>query len=321
MAVSNKAQIGTITETTYGTPVTVTKFYDFITESLDWTQERMESGSLRAQTRTISTDNWALGQISVEGDIEMELRPKGFGFWWQQAIGAVTTTQPDLAGNPLVYKHTFVPADLPVAFTCQVGKPDLADTVRVFTYHGCRINEWSLECAVGEFAKTTWSVLGEDVDVATALATATYATSNKAMRFVDATATYAGSAVDVKSVSLSGSNNLADDRYFLGSALRKQPLENALREYTGELEMEFNGLTQFNSFVAGDEIAVVLIFQGATISSTYKFETRITMNVRLEGETPKLGGPEVVAQPLQFKVVNNGTTSIKVEYQTTDVTV
>lgn len=321
MAVSDKAQVGVVNESVYGTPVTVTKFYDFTSESMTREQERMESASLRAQSRVITTDNWALGAVNVSGDIEMELRPKGHGFWWQHAIGTVVTSQPSAGPNPTVYLHTFVPAALPTSFTLQVNKPDVTDTNQVFTYHGCRISEWSLDCGVGDFAHMTMSMIGEDEDTATGLAVASYPSANKALTWVQGTITVAGGATDIKSVSLKGANNLTDDRYFLGNVLRKQPLENALREYTGTFETEFSGLTNYNRFIAGTEAEIVLLFRGLLISTTYYYETKITLNVRFDGETPKVGGPEIVMQTLPFKVVNNGTTSIKVEYQTTDVTI
>jgi len=321
MATSDKAQVGAVTETVYGTPVVVTKFFDFTGESMMREQERMESASLRAQSRIITTDNWALGAINVAGDVEMELRPKGHGFWWNHAIGGLVTTQPNAGPDPTVYKHTFTPNDLPLSFTLQISKPDIANVAQPFTYHGCRISEWSLECGVGDFAHMTMSILGEDEDNSTGLAVASYPTANKALTWVQGTITVAGGATDIKSVSLKAANNLADDRYFLGRVLRSQPLENALREVTGTFEVEFNGLTNYNRFIAGTEAAIVLLFQGLTISGIYKFETKITMNVRFDGETPKVGGPEIVPQNLPFKVVNDGTTSIKVEYQTTDVTV
>jgi hypothetical protein len=320
MAVSDKAQLGVINETVYGTPVVVTKFYDYTSESMMREQERMESESLRGG-RHISTDNWAMGAVNVSGDLEMELRPKGHGFWWNHAIGGLVTSQPSAGPDPTVYKHTFTPGTLPTSFTLQLAKPDLANTAQPFTYHGCRITEWQLECGVGDFAHLTMSILGEDEDNSTALAVASYATGNKAMTWVQGTITVAAVATDIKSVSLKASNNLADDRYFLGSVLRKQPLENGLREVTGTFETEFNGLTNYNRFIAGTEATVVLLFQGDIISTTLHYETKITMNVRFDGETPQVGGPEIVPQSLPFKVIDNGTTSIKVEYQTTDVTV
>jgi len=321
MAVSNKAQIGAVNESTYGTLVTVTKFFDFVSEGLKREQERMESASLRAQYRVVSSDNWALGAINVKGDVEMEARPKGQGFWWAHSIGTPVTSQPDAPGNPTVYLHTFTPSDLPTSFSLQVGRPDIGDTVRAFTYSGCRITEWSFDCSVNEFAKVKMSILGRDEDTATALATASYPTNNKPLRFVEGTVTIGGSATDVKSVSLKGTNALADDRYFLGSALRKQPLENALREYTGTLDTEFTDLTNYNRFVSGSEATVALLFQGPLITGTYYYQTKLTMNVRFEGETPNIGGPEIMMESIPFKVVDNGTLSLKLEYQTTDTTV
>jgi len=320
MAVSDKAQLGAKTETTYGTAVVVDKFFDYVSESAAFEQTRIESSSLRAQSRVITTDNWALGKQAIAGDFDMELRPKGHAFWLAHAIGAAVSTQPDAAGNPTVYKHTITPAALPQSFTLQLAKPDIADVATPFTYGGCRISEWELSCGIDEFAHLKFGFLGQTEATATALAVASYPTGNKPYTFVQGTVTIAGSAADVKSLSLKGSNNLTDDRYFLGSALRKRPEENALREYTGTFDSEFSGLTQYNRFVSGAEAAIVLLFQGATISTTYKYECKVTLNVRFDGETPKVGGPEIVGQPIPFKVINDGTTSIKIEYQSTDIT-
>lgn len=312
------AQLGTAEETTYGTPVTVDRFYEFRDESLKLEIERIESSALRSGSRVLRSDRWAAGQKSVSGDITMELANKSFGRWFKHMFGGVVTSQPDAAGNPTVYLHTFTPGDIPVGQTIQVGRPDVGGTVRAFTYHGCKVSEWTLECAVGDIATLKATILGEDEDTATALASVSYPSSLTLMTFVQGTLTIGGSAADVKSASVQGNNGLADDRYFLGSQLRKNPLEAAMREYTGQFEAEFESLTHYNRFTGGTEAQIVLLFQGATISTTYKFETKVTANVRFDGETPNVGGAEIVGQNLPFKVVDNGTTSIKVEYQTVD---
>jgi hypothetical protein len=320
MAVSNKAQFGAKTEAAYGTPVVVDKFFDYTSESSSREQTRIESSSLRAQTRVITTDNWALGKIAVSGDWDMELRPKGHAFWLAHAIGTAVTSQPSAGPDPTVYLHTITPAALPMSFTGQWSKPDVSDVAQPFTYGGCRISEWELSCAVDEFARLKMSWIGQQESTVTALAVASYPVGNKPYTFVQGTVTVASVATDVKSLSVKGSNNLTDDRYFIGNPLRKRPEENALREYTGTFEAEFDGLTAYNRFVTGTEASVVLLFEGATISSTYKYQCKITMNVRFDGETPKVGGPEIVMAPMPFKVINDGTTSIKIEYQTTDAT-
>jgi hypothetical protein len=312
------AQLGTVDEVTYGTPVTVDRFFEFRDESLKLDIERIESTALRSGSRVLRSDRWAAGQKSVTGDITMELANKSFGRWFKHMFGGVASAQPDSVGNPTVWLHTFTPGDIPVGQTIQVGRPDTGGTVRPFTYHGCKVSEWTLECSVGEIATVQTSILGEDEDTATALASVSYPSSLALMTFVQGTLTIGGSAADVKSASVQGNNGLAEDRYFLGSQLRKNPLEAAMREYTGTFEAEFESLTAYNRFVNGTEAEIVLLFQGATISTTYKYETKVTANVRFDGETPNVSGPEIVAQTMPFKVVDNGTTSIKVEYQTTD---
>ncbi|MCP3805374.1 phage tail tube protein [Allokutzneria sp. A3M-2-11 16] len=314
------AQIGCAEESTYGTPVTVDRFYEFRSESLAMSIERIESQALRPGTRLTRSDDWSSGQKSVGGDVSLELTNKSFGRLFKHMFGGLVTSQPNAGTDPTVYLHTFTLGDIPVGMTWQVGRPDVSGTVRAFTYHGCRVGSWNLECSVGEIATLGLSLIGEDEDTGTALATASYPTSPTLMTFVHGSLSLAGSAHSVKSASVEGNNGLADDRYFLGTQLRKAPLEAALREYTGTLESEFESLTAYNRFINGTEAEMILLFQGATISNAYKFETKITANVRFDGETPGVSGTEILQQPLPYKVVDNGTTSIKVEYQTTDTT-
>lgn len=316
------AQLGIVAESTYGTPVTVTRFYEFISESIQLEIERIESAALRSGTRVQRSDRWSAGQKSVTGEIEMELANKSFGLWLQHAIGTAVTSQPDAGGNPTVFDHTFTPTDLPTSLTVQVGRTDIGGTTRAFTYHGCRISEWAIEAEVGEIAKFTATILGEDEDTATGLATASYPSTLTLLTFVQGSITLAGSAFDVKSAKIEGNNGLADDRYFLGSQLRKQPLEAAMREYTGELEAEFTDLTAYNRFTAGTEAALVLLFRGAVISGAFNFDLQITANVRFDGSTPTVEGAEIIQQPLEFKCVGNTSASaLTVLYRTTDATV
>lgn len=314
------AQLMTSEETTYGTVVTPDRGFEFVEESLELTIARIESSALRAGSRVLRSDRWASGQRSVSGAVKMELANKSFGRWFKHCLGGVATAQPDAGGAPTVYKHTFTPGDMPVGQTIQVGKPDAAGTVQPFTYHGCKVTQWTLECAVGQIAMFSVSILGEDEDNSTSLAVASYPASLSLMTFVNGTLTVGGSALDVKSASVQGTNVLAEDRYFLGSALRKNPLEAGLRDLTGNVEPEFAGLTPYQRFLNGTEAELILLFQGGTISGSFKFETKITANVRFDGKTPTVGGPSVLMNPAPWKAVDNATTSLKIEYQTTDTT-
>jgi hypothetical protein len=219
-----------------------------------------------------------------------------------------------------VWKHTFTPGDLPVGLTCQVGRTGMGGVTHPFTYHGCRVNGWELSGTVGEIAKLGVTLLAEDEDNATALAVASYPASTGLMTFVEGSLTVAGAAMDLQEFNVSGNNNLRDDRYFFGSRLRKQPTDKGLREYTGELSGEFIDLTAYTRFVAGTEAALVLLFESATaISGVLKYQTKVTCNVRFDGETPQVGGAEEIEQTLPFKCLGNTpATAITIDYQTTD---
>ncbi|HYQ63555.1 phage tail tube protein [Actinophytocola sp.] len=314
------AQLMTAEETVYGTPVTTDRGFEFRSESLKLDIERIESQGIRAGQRVLRSAQWYPGKKSVSGDVVMEMGNKGFGRWWKHALGGTVTSQPDAANSPTVYRHTFTPGDLPTGQTIQVGRPDVTGTVRPFTYHGCTVASWKLEAAVSELAVLTMSMLGEDEDTATSLAAVSYPTGLSGMTFVNGTLSVASSNLDVKSVSVEGKNGIADDRYFMGSQLRKQPLEQALREFSGTMEPEFESLTAYNRFVNGTEAALVLTFAGGIIEDALTFQTVLTANIRFDGETPAIGGREIVKQTLPWKVIDNSTTSIKVEYQTSDAT-
>lgn len=319
MATALDAQIGFVDETTFGTPVAVTRFYEFVSESIKMDQARIESSALRSGTRVMRSDRWALGKKTVGGDVTFELANKSFGLLFKHMFGGVATAQPDSGGNPTVYKHTFTPGAYPTSMTAQVGRTDVGGTTRPFTYHGCRVESWELGCSVDEIASLKVSLNGEDEDTSTSLATVSYPASLTLLTFVNGTLSIGGSSASVMSASVAGQNGLATDRYFLGSVLRKQQLEMGMRTYTGTFEAEFESLTHYNRFVNGTEAEIILNFQGGVISGIYNYEAKITANVRFDGETPNVSGPDIVGQTLPFKVVDNGTTSIKLEYQTTDI--
>jgi hypothetical protein len=313
------AQLGIAEETVYGTPVTVTRFYEFTGETMDCERARIESAGLRSGVRVQRSDRWVAGKKAVKGDVTMELMDRSMGLWLKHCMGGVASAQPDAGGSPTVWKHTFTPGDLPIGLTCQVGRTGMAGVTHPFTYHGCRVNKWELAGKVGDIATLKVSLLGEDESTDIALAAANYPAATSLMTFVEGSLTVGGSAMDLREFDIGGDNSLRDDRYFFGSRLRKQPTDKGLREYTGELSSEFVDLTAYNRFVDGTEAALVLLFEGATIANAFKYQTKITCNVRFDGETPQVGGAEEIEQSLPFKCVGNTpATAITIDYQTTD---
>lgn len=317
------AQWGCAEEVTYGTPVVVDRFYEFRSESLKQDIPRIESQALRSGNRTLRSDRWGAGAKTVGGDTVFEVTNKSMGRLLKHAFGDIATTQPSVGPDPTVYVHTATPGDLlGDALTVQVGRTDTGGTTRPFTYHGCKIASWSLSATVGEIGLFTPTFVGEDEDTATGLAVASYPASLSLLTFVNATLSLAGSAASVREATVTGDNGLQSGRHRLGSQLGLEPLEG-MRSYGGTIDAEFVDLAQYNRFVNGTEAALVLLFEGATISNAYKYQLKVTCNVRFDGETPTVSGAEEIRQSLPFKCVASGATAdtaIKVEYQTTDAT-
>lgn len=133
-----------------------------------------------------------------------------------------------------------------------------------------------------------------------ALATASYPSGLHPLKFNHGSITIGGSAVNVKSATVSGDNGLDTERRFIGSQWAGVPKESKLREYSGSLDVEFESLTQYRRYLAGDEFAVVLGFSVAGKSVT------VTMNTRYEpGQTPAVAGMEIVQQKLPFKCIGD----------------
>lgn len=150
-------------------------------------------------------------------------------------------------------------------------------------------------------ANATASGTGVTFTLGIALASASYPSGIKPLKFNHAAVTLGGSAVNVTSLSISGNNALNSDRRFLGSQYVSESLEAGLREYSGTIDVEFTDLTQYTRFVAGTEAALVASFTSGTDSVT------ITTNVRVDGSTPQVGGAEILSQSLPFKCVASST--------------
>lgn len=284
-------QFGYTSETTVGTAVTVASFLPVNSVKVKQDIERLDSMGIRAGR--VVTSSWKPGKQTISGSVEMELWNADIASLLRHCFGSVSTT----GSNP--YYHTFTPGVLTgLSMTMQAGKPDVGGTVRPFTWAGCKVSKWELKATAGELAMMSLDVVGMTETTGTALASASYDSALAPFTFANALLSIGGSQVDtVKSVSLTGDSNLTD-RFRLGSATSIEYLENGFRDYSGTLTADFEDLTHYNRFINGTEAALVLVFNNGTDSLT------VTTNVRFNGESPELAGPEILEQPLPFKCVS-----------------
>jgi hypothetical protein len=315
------AQLGIKAETTWNTFAVPDKFYEFDSESLKFNLDRVEGKGLRANNRVLRTDRWNRGKQDVKGDIEMEVLNKGFGLWFHHMLGEIATAA-DGAG----FKHTATVGDpYGLGLTVQVGRPDASGTVRAFSYTGCKVENWEMSNAIDDTLKLRVGLDGAAEDLGQALATASYPASMELFYFTQGTITVGGSsAYDIRSWSVQNTVGIKPDRYFInGTGVKKQQIINAWMNPTGNLSAEFTDLTGYNLFVNGTLADIVLTYQTVTTYDTAKpFKIVITLkNARFDGETPNVGGPDILDFNGNFKLLNDGTNSpITIEYFTSDAT-
>lgn len=286
-------------ESTWGTAVTVTRAYEILGENIKGGEpERIESEGIRADQRVIRSDDWTPGTKRVSGPIKFELSTKNVALLLKHALGGLSTS----GAGP--YTHTLTPGTLTgKGLTIQVGRPSSDGTVQPFTFNGCKVTSWELEFELDQIVKLTLEVVGKDQTTGTALATASYTASNNLFAFTHGALTIAGSAVKVKAGTIRGENPLNTDRLFLGDTTINEPIENGRREYTFDLETEFESLTALGRVTAGTEAALVLAFTRSTDSVTF------TANARFDEGMPALEGFDVLEQPLSGKLVATGADS------------
>ena len=316
-------QLGQVAEVTYGTRVVPTRFLEVKSESLEYPIDRNESEALRAGQQVLRSDRWNAGKKTPGGDIQYELANKGFGLPLKYAFGSVATAQPNVGTDPTVYEHTLTLGDLSaLQRTVQLGETDTGGVTRVFEFTGVCTGSWELAQALDGPLLFTESVIAQDCSLDTqALASASYPASQTGFWWTNLIMKIAGTQYDVSTVGLKCDTGLKDDRFFVGAQTRKHPIQNKMREITIAATGEFNDMTQINRLTSSSTFAVTLFWTGALISGTYSYALEITLPAcRFDGDRPKVGGPDVIAQPLKLKALDGGSGAISAVYRTTDTT-
>lgn len=293
-------QVGYVSETQYGLPVTVTRFVPFLSETFAADYQRIESAGIVAGARVLRSEQWRPGNIAVAGDIQHELYQQGIGVLFRNMLGSVTSSA--TAG---VATHTFSPGETTnQSFTIQIGRPMTTGVVVPYTYAGCKITSWEIACAAGEIVTFGTSVIGQSETTGITLATVSFLPGQLVpFTFVDGTVSISGSNASVRNITISGQSNLTDDRRYIGSRVIDQPLENDLSNYSGSMMIDFSSTDMYNRIVAGTEAPVVL-----SLSAGAAAKLTVTMNARFDGGVPQVGGRGILTAEYPFKCV--ATTSL-----------
>lgn len=296
-AVGLTTRLCTGVESVYGTPVVCDRFVEFDSESLERKNEIIRSNSLgsgsvnlRKGSRSVVAGRW------VEGSIDMEVVSNGMGRLIRNLLGGTPTIAQQAATPAYLQTHT-LGSQLGKSLTIQKQLRDESDVVvAAFTYHGCKFTSGEFKIDKKGKLMLSLAVDGEDVDTVTAAA-APSLTATKVFHYRQGTLTIGGvAAAQVQTASVKVDRKMDTDRFHLGNlGIKAEPLVNDFPDITGNLSAEFAALTYYNLFANDTPAALVLEFTGDVISGIYNEKLTITIpEIRLTGETPKVGGPGLV---------------------------
>jgi hypothetical protein len=324
-AVGLTTRLCTGVETTYGTPVTPDRFLEFDSEGLERKNEIIRSNALgsgsvnlRRGSRSVVSARWG------EGSIDMEVVTNGMGRLFRQFMGGTPTIVQQGGTAAWLQTHT-LGSLLDKSLTIQKQLRDEADAVvGKFTFHGCKFP--SAEFKIDKKGKLMLSLAvdAEDVDTSTAAASPSL-TATKVFHYQQGALSIGGvAAAAVQTANIKVDRKMDTDRYHLGNAgVKAQPLINDFPEITGALSAEFAATTYYDLFAADTPVALGLTFTGDVISGAYsEVLTIVIPEIRLTGETPKVGGPGLVIANHPFEAQWDGSSAnMVVTYQSTDTAI
>ncbi len=306
-------------ESTYGTAATLTRAYESQADSWKRNQEFLTSNGFRGGLHTQMSTRSVPVNLGGEGTIPVDVQPTGMGLLFQSMLGA--TTGPTQQASTTAYKSTFTstsagPTD---SWTVQMQRVDIDGDVRSFTHLGSVMTGWKLMQPVDGMFNAELRFDFQDVVTNVSAGTPTYV-SSLPYTWQQCSATWDGNAIALDSWDLEANLGFKTDRYRLSSTKKLKPVRASVPTFTGNMQMDFDGLDLYNAFVAGTVAPLVITWTGSNIASSYDFQVKVTLAaVQFQGDAPVVSLDELPKQPLPYKVLYNGTDpAVKIEYTSTD---
>ena len=131
-------------------------------------------------------------------------------------------------------------------------------------------------------------------------------------------------AANIKSADFKETHTMDTNRYFIGSGgFKAEQIENGFRKLTGSLVAEFlSAETYYSAFAADSTTSVELTFVGGvagTSGANADTFTIIFPNIKLDGESPHVGGPGIITESVAFTGLDdNATAPYQIQYVSSD---
>ena len=329
------SSVGFGVESSYGTAVTPTNHIPVTSQSLVLDVEHMQSEGMLAGRAAIQTSRSVVNKKGASGSVEFDALANGMGLLLRHMIGDerdYATTKTTVTSG--VFSYEFRPGSLMTSssMTWQLGIADRGGTVRTGNLPGAIVSEWEVSNEIDGLLATSATIAGRDwVPSGSDITSVSYPTGTELFSFAGGAVTVGGTAAEVRSVSISCNHGLDLERYQIASStLRSQPVQNAMREITGTVEMEFGAGpgtwatdSLMDKYRAGTVVALVATWTSPTaISGTYYPSISFSIpKALITSATPTVEGPDMVMQTVEFMALEDNANSVEpltVTYQSSE---
>jgi hypothetical protein len=192
----HQARLGTKTETTYGTAVTVDQGFVFVNESMTKRGVIVERSGLRG-SRSHQADDTRVGPYSVGGQLLLEPTPEDLAIWLPRILGAAPSGT------------TYNLAETLPSFTLSIDR-----VAKVFIYAGCKVKRATLQGAQGGLLRLALDLVAQSESVASAGSFPSLSLgATQPYIFSDLALSLATAAREVKQFELLIENGLVTDRF------------------------------------------------------------------------------------------------------------
>lgn len=323
------SSVGVSKESTYGTYVAPTKFFEFSSEDIKKAKTTVQGGGLAAGRLAQAGSRRAITAEAAAGSLSMDVPNKTFGVLLENLMG--TTVTPVQQAATTAYLQTHALADnFGKSLTLQAGVPLTTGTVSPYTFQGGKITSAEFSCGVGELLQAKLDLDFRQAKEDQTLAAPSYTSALGNWNFTQMSlklGTYGSEAAvtGVTKVTLNVERGMKTDRQYAGQAgLKAEPITNDFVKVSGTVEADYLDKTVFaDRFAADTSTSLVWEFIGPVIASTYYYTIRFTVPmVFFDGDTPTVSGPDVVSGSFPFVGQSDGTNAVcTIAYTSTDTTV
>ncbi|MEU6702535.1 phage tail tube protein [Streptomyces wuyuanensis] len=317
------ATLGIAAESTYGTYVAPTKFYEFGKEGLVLKKTTATSSGVAGGQLMPRASRRVVTQREAAGSIDMEVVNKTFGLWLQALMGTSVTPVQQAATAAYLQTHTL--ADTAgKSLTIQKAVPLTTGTLTDKTFVGCKILSAEFSCEAGGMLTCTLEFDGKNVDETQTLAAASYQNVSPFgfHQMAVKTGTYSSeTALDgVRKMSLKIERPQDTGRFYAGQAgLKKEPITNDQVKVTGSIEMDYVATTVDDLHTSDGATSLVWEFIGPNIASTYDETIRFKVPaIKIDDAPPVVEGFDVIKPKFGFTGYFDGTNPVAIEYMSTD---